>query len=908
MDIRWVYAPVLSLFLVMTVGASGAAAAGPEASGQADFYVATNGNDAWSGRLAAPNRARTDGPFATLGRARDAVREARVLAAAPRPYTVLIRGGTYALSRPIVFGPEDSGAEGAPITYAAYPKEKPVFSGGQVITGWRKDRGTPWWSVRLPEVRDSGWTFRELFVNGKRRTLARSPNEGYYYVAGKAGPLKDPQSGQEIDASKLAFRFKPGEIKRWPRLSDINAVIFFHWETGMLRIKSVDEESNTVVFTGPMKWPFWTRQRYFIENVFEALDAPGEWYLHTGRARLYYIPEQGEDLSRATVVAPMLTQLVLLAGDPDAGKFVEQIKLQGLSFEFADYALEPEGHCDWQSAVTIPAVVQARGARFCTVEDCEVAHVGQYGIWLEGGCTDNRIVRNHLHDLGAGGIRIGRGGIAKEEAAQTGRNLVSNNFIHDAGHVYPGANGIWIGQSSDNTISHNEICDVNYTAISCGWTWGYGPTQAHRNLIEYNHLHHIGRGVLSDMGGIYTLGTSPGTKIRNNLIHDVWCYAEGYGAGGIYPDEGSSQILIENNVVYRTISGGLTIHYGKDNIARNNIFALGRDGQIGRGRKDKGTRFTFEHNIVYFTEGQLFRASGDVTADYNVYYQAKGEPIEFPGGLSFEEWQAQGQDVHSLVADPGFVDAKHFDFRLKPDSPALKLGFEPIDSTKAGLFGPREWVELPRRIKRPAAVFPRRPERKPVLIDDGFERDAVGATADLARTHGETAEATIRVTDEVAATGKHSLKFTDAAGLDQPWNPHLYYSPHLTDGLVRESFDLRFEPGALIWIEWRDASQPYIVGPSMGLDADGQLTAREQTVMSLPANQWVHFEIVCGLGKHANGTYDLTVTVPGREPKRLEKLPCDPRFKRLEWLGFVSNATGPAVFYLDNLKLNRKKR
>jgi hypothetical protein len=156
--------------------------------------------------------------------------------------------------------------------------------------------------------------------------------------------------------------------------------------------------------------------------------------------------------------------------------------------------------------------------------------------------------------------------------------------------------------------------------------------------------------------------------------------------------------------------------------------------------------------------------------------------------------------------------------------------------------------------------------------------------------------------------GKQSLKFTDAPGLDQPWNPHLWYSPYLTQGIARQTFDLRLEPGAIAWVEWRDAASPYRVGPSLGIDAQGQLTASQQPVMTVPRGQWIHFEIVCGLGKQATGTYDLTVTVPGQEPRRLEKLPCGhPQFTRLEWLGFVSNATERAVFYLDNLKLEWRK-
>ena len=290
-----------------------------------------------------------------------------------------------------------------------------------------------------------------------------------------------------------------------------------------------------------------------------------------------------------------------------------------------------------------------------------------------------------------------------------------------------------------------------------------------------------------------------------------------------------------------------------------------------------------------------------------MYFQAKGEPVVFLDDLGFKEWQARGYDAHSIVADPGFADAAKGDFGLKPGSPAPALGFQPIDVSKAGLEGPPEWVDLAKRVVRPAETVPSRFVAAPQLVDDGFEDGLVGTTAELATTYGETAQATIRVTDEAAASGKHSLKFTDASGLDHTWNPHIWYSPHLAEGLIRQTFDLRLEKGAEVWMEWRDDAAPYHVGPSIGIDAQGRLTANTVQIMALPVEQWVHFEIVCGLGKQACGRYDLTVAVPGQPPRRFERLACDSKLRRLDWLGFVSNATKSAVFYLDNVKVECAK-
>ena len=216
---------------------------------------------------------------------------------------MLIAEGTYCLTETLVLEPQDSGTADCPITYAALAGARPIISGGRTITGW-KQQEAGLWTAEVPEASGRKWPFRQLWVNGRRAVLARSPNEGFYRIVGAAGPTVDPATGKERDSSKSAFRFQPGDIRNWSDLGDANVTVFFHWETGMLRLKSVDEQTSTVTFTGEFKWPFWGRQRYYVENVFEALDAPGEWYLNGVEGRLYYRPRPGEDMSQAVVVVP----------------------------------------------------------------------------------------------------------------------------------------------------------------------------------------------------------------------------------------------------------------------------------------------------------------------------------------------------------------------------------------------------------------------------------------------------------------------------------------------------------------------------------------------------------------------------------------------------------------------------
>jgi len=405
-------------------------------------------------------------------------------------------------------------------------------------------------------------------------------------------------------------------------------------------------------------------------------------------------------LSSAEVVAPVATQLVLLKGDPKSEEYVEHLHFEGIRFMHSDWPIPPKGHSDPQAAFSVPGAIHAVGARHCSVEGCEISRVGTYGVWFAFGCKHNRVVQNHIHDLGAGGVRIGEARSPKNEVEAAAHNLIDNNFIHDGGKIFRAGVGVWIGRSSYNRISHNEICDLDYSGLSIGWCWGYALSTANHNLIEHNHVHHIGRGVLSDMGGIYTLGISPGTVIRYNIFHDIHSFS--YGGWGIYPDEGSSEILIENNIAYNTKTGGFHQHYGRENIVRNNIFAFSRQGQIIRTREEDHISFFFKRNIVYFDNGQLLGSNwknGNYRLDYNCYWDTSRPEVDFKG-MSLEEWRANGQDVHSIVADPLFMNAEAFDFRLKPDSPAFKLGFKPIDMSKNGLYGSPEWVAAPRKIER----------------------------------------------------------------------------------------------------------------------------------------------------------------------------------------------------------------
>jgi parallel beta-helix repeat protein len=591
-------------------------------------------------------------------------------------FTIVLSSGRYELEEPLLLTPADNGLQ-----FAAAKGARPVISGGRLIKNWRRDQKNPrLWRAEIPEAHDGKWYFRQLFVNGKRMVRARTPNSGYYRIDG-AVPRENP----------LKLKFKGNEIKpEWAKREDVEVVAYLAWSDIRMPIRAVNMKEHIATLAGnPRPSNQEQNAEYYVENAPELLDMPGEWYLDkkTGVASLW--SEDDGDLNQAEVIAPLLDELVVIRGDAARKAPVKNISFHGIEFSHSDWTLGPEGYADTQAAVASRGDVRAEFAVDCVIENCVFSHLGGYGLDLGRGCSGFRVIGNEMVDLGAGGIRIGEPQKPKNSFEENHSQSITDNHLHALGRVYAPAVGVFILQSGKNRVAHNEINDLYYTAISVGWNWGYQETPCRENIIEFNHLHDIGQKVLSDMGAVYTLGIQRGTVIRNNLIHDVNSFT--YGGWGLYTDEGSSDILLENNIVYRCKSAGFHQHYGRDNVLRNNILALNVENQLMRTREEAHNSFTFTNNIVYFDSGNLLGSnwSNDhYVMDYNIYYDKrlgeKQEGLKF-SGATLEDWRKRGHDRHSLLENPRFVAPEKGDFRLKPDSPALKLGFKPIDMSSVGV-------------------------------------------------------------------------------------------------------------------------------------------------------------------------------------------------------------------------------
>jgi hypothetical protein len=603
-----------------------------------------------------------DGPVKTLVEARDTAR-ARRRAGASGNLTIQIRDGLYFLKETLILTPEDSNT-----VWEAAPGARPAISGGRVISGWTKGSG-PIWTAQGGEP-----YFRQLFISGRRAQRARTPTFGFYRIDG-ASPTDKP----------IRLHYRGNDIKPQWAGSGAEVIGLLAWADFRMAIASVDETAHVATLTlDPRPSNQETDARYYIENAPDGLDSAGEWYLNRSTHTVSYWPVAGENMQTEQVIAPALVQLVRLEGKPEQQQFVRNVTLRGLQFEHADWTMDEKGYADTQAAIPAAAAIEGIGALDAKIEQCTVAHSGGYAIFFGRGSKRTQVLASELFDLGAGGIKLGEGRQFPNDDEQNYENVVADNHIHDLGLVYAPAVGVWVLESGRNRIVHNHIHDLFYTAISVGWTWGYGPNQSQGNVIEYNHLHDIGKEMLSDMGGIYTLGVQPGTRIRNNLIHDIASFT--YGGWGIYPDEGSSEMLIENNIVYHCKSAGFHQHYGRENIVRNNIWAFNRENQLMRTRAEPHVSFTFERNIVYFDQGRLLGSNWNddqYVMKGNVYFDTRGANIRF-AGKSFQEWKAAGRDTGSIIADPLFVNVSNFDFRLLPESPALEVGFQQIDMAGVG--------------------------------------------------------------------------------------------------------------------------------------------------------------------------------------------------------------------------------
>lgn len=615
-------------------------------------------------------------PTDDLVRVRDRARRQR--ARNPRrPVVIELAGGTYRLARTLELTAADSG-----VVWRSREGERAVLSGGDLISDWKvgEVNGKPCWIAAV----EPGRVFTQLWADNRRRKWSRWPAEGFFHFAGLDG---QSDTGFAWTKGPQRAQFYPGQIEaHWQHRDDVRITAYQLWFETHHRIADVDTERHLVHFRSPSIGSLFDEKnemaRFICENVFEMLREPGTWYLDHRAGSLYYLPMEGEAPDVTCIIAPRLQELVVLAGTADAP--VRDVHFEHIAFHHADFDRAPESTGFVQAAYDIPGALRLRWAENCVLFGCEVAHVGQYGIEVEAGSINPVIAACTLHDLGAGGIRVASEELEVHDASvgvttalvrpESIAATVIDCVIRDTGHRHPSSVGILLGNSGHHRLLHNHLHDLPYSGISSGWIWGYKPTRTIGIQIEHNHIHHVNHlRLLSDNGAIYTLGRHPGGRVRGNWISDIGCY--GYGGWGLYPDEGSSEIVLARNVVLRTKHAAFHMHYGRGCQVRDNLFAASRDAHVKLSRAEDHRSLTFTGNVVTAADGSWDAALGSAPQQVlwrdNLFHDPRRTLLS---PTQITEFQARGQHHDVRIADPLLRDADGGDPVPRADTPAKGLG------------------------------------------------------------------------------------------------------------------------------------------------------------------------------------------------------------------------------------------
>ena len=632
------------------------------------LYVSPGGDDSFDGSL--PERNGENGPLRTLN---EAIRRlAGTEWQKQGDARIVLRAGRHELEQPLTLTPElcggrewmrETGYEKIPINerclhFEAFPGEQPVISGARAITDWTEElyNGRKVWVANVAALLRTGLRGRQLFINGQRRPRARWPKQGFLRVRDVPGwtPAADPDRPAWMQGQDH-FRFFPGELGPWQNRQDAEVIFLQRWIESRTGFRDINFVENYVQLDRPAQYSLIhdgvdpeqpEGARFYVENVLDELSEPGEWVLARARGLLYYLPRPGEEPSRTEALFPVLPYLLAIRGSGNETAF--GVRCDGITFAHTEWDLPAGVAGSPQAACVIPGSVILDHAVGCEFRHCSFTGTAAYGVEMLEGADENLLEHCTFTDLGGGGVKIWHG---------CRRNRISDCEIRDGGKIFHSGAGILVGQAAGNCILRNHIHHLYYTGISVGWVWGYKESESYGNIVEYNHVHDIGNDWLSDMGGIYLLGIAPGTRVRFNVVHDVRSAV--YGGVGIYPDEGSTDLLIEGNLVFACRSFLFSQNYGRGNVVRHNLFSGGEENQLALHRIEPGKlALIFEDNVLDYHRGATFcggymnrTLDPDTVIFRNNWYCPQNTEAQFME-MDFAAWQKAGMDNGSAITGP----------------------------------------------------------------------------------------------------------------------------------------------------------------------------------------------------------------------------------------------------------------
>jgi hypothetical protein len=634
-------------------------------AGAAELYVSPDGNDSNPGTRGQPLR--------TLQGARDRVRN--IDKNGPQDVLVLFKAGDYFIDNTVRFGGEDSGSSSSRVIYKNWGEKGSVqFIGGQALTAW-KEEGRGIYSVHLD--RDT----YALFENDQPAVMAREPDTVY----NEFESVIDFRHLKFREADYGRFDYQGAAVRLWA-----------HWIPAKIAIQDIDFKKRIITlnqpYAGNLKGTIWnddwaarTRTRFYIYNSKSFLDQPGEFFMDATSHTLYYRPRH-TPIDRQAIITATMDWLIDIDGASD-------IQFEGLTFKVSNGLLEVLPSLALHSNVK-GGLIRLGDARNIIIKYCRLLNSGQNGVIVEGDIEKCMIYGNLITQTISGGVRF-VGGNNRD-------NIIENNYVHHVGE------GIYVRNSVGDLIRHNLIHDVDSN--------GFKSLYVERQTVSYNDISRVGLdGTDSDAAGIYTNCTAGGpdggyVTIDHNLLHDMaYNGYPGYPAAAIYLDlDGVYNCTVTNNIIYN-VDHKFGVHVrGPNHVVRNNIIDFDGPDLLSPFTVVAGSRranvavdtppiwnhhYTFENNIVWSSSGSIFRIGGRLDqetfkkVDNNVYYNPEGNYTfgRMRDYKSLDNWHRMGHDTNTKFADPLFVDRENHDYRLKPKSPALAMGFRKIDTYEIGL-------------------------------------------------------------------------------------------------------------------------------------------------------------------------------------------------------------------------------
>lgn len=916
----------------------------------ADLYVAVNGSDDAPGTK--------EKPFRTIARARDAAREKKNEAV-----TVFLRGGAYFLESAVVFTAEDSGTQSTPRVYTSAPGERAVVYGGRRIQGW-----TPAGDGVYSASVEPGWIFHQMEENGIAARKARHPNMGYLIV--EAGIPQLDKSGAVIQDkmwgtrySQKEFIYKDGDIPWDIPQAEIFIWAGFDWFGNLIPVRSIDREKRIISLLRTTLVPIVIRKerRYFLQNVREALDAPGEFYLDTAAGKLYYKPMK-EPIDRQIIVAARTTRILSFVGT--SNEHVSHITVRGIDLSLSDYSnyfVETEGthgRGGWNEPMNKDGAVYFENATACAVEHCRIANAGYSGTAFVWGAVSNRVYGCEIASAGFHGILLSGYRAQFGTAFDKNKyNIIENNWIHHVGREAGHGAGVFIWASGHNRITHNVMHDsprygicikgegmsddqtATWNSVKVGPHDRYPYVHSRYNFLAYNDIFRVSADT-EDNGFITYWNPGESNFAYNNLLHDSKRELGGLGMA-VYLDDGSDHCRLENNIIYN-VEGGTErfgmFNKGRYNATVNNIIVCDAAAKSamhmweGFGRRvafheyhrnilvTKGSAAAFHFHLVGWDKERITGMDSNIYFNPDDNYDYVGYPPGFTSTI--DEWRtSSGLDAFSVIADPLFVDASKHDYRLAKNSPAHALGFKRIEVEKIGLLADSRFRDEQRSVQRAlgcmpdytgneaamrtAAPYTHVPKRSAsAALGDYFAASGVSKifAAGGVKLFAEK-KTSIMISQDTPFDGDNCLKLTDGEG--PTFDPRIMLNMKEHTGTLTFSFAVRItDRSPAITIDVReyahdDGSGSFKTFSSLRIAPDGAVTAGKTALGTIPRNEWVPCSMAYTLGAGAGAAYHLSVkgVFDGDIPK------VDAGVSKMHRIIIYAEGQTEGVFYLDGLSV-----